>query len=152
MNVSSIAAAYWKVIWQLIIFSGARRGEILGLRRKDLEIERNRIRICQSLLYTPQRGKYIEEKPKTKKRRYVSIPAIAMQTVKEYLNWRDSNGIVPCDQWKGEDLVFINPKGEPYSPDGVTEWFDGLSGKYYQVNTILRMYIRTVSAIAQPLH
>lgn len=121
---------YWKAIGQLIIFSGARRGEILGLRRKDLEIERNRIRICQSLLYTPQRGKYIEEKPKTKKRRYVSIPAIAMQTVKEYLNWRDSNGIVSSDQWKDEDLVFINPEGEPYSPDGVTEWFDGLSGKY----------------------
>lgn len=121
---------YWRASGQLIIFSGSRRGEILGLRRKDLDFERNRIHICQSLLYTSQRGKYIEEKPKNKKRRYVSIPRRGMQTLKEYLDWRDANGIVPNEKWKDEDLVFINPDGEPYSPDGITDWFAGLSAKY----------------------
>lgn len=123
-------ALYWRAIAFLIIFSGARRGEILGLRFCDLDFDRNRIHICQSLLYTAERGKYIEPRPKNKKRRYVSIAAMAMATVKEYIEWRTAVGIEPNDQWKDADLVFINPDGEPYSPDGVTDWFSNLSKKY----------------------
>lgn len=121
---------YWRAIGLLIIYSGGRRGEILGLRRKDLDFDRNRIHICQSLLYTAERGKYIEEKPKTKKCRFVNIPAVAMHVLAEYLDWRDVNELVPNDEWNDSDLVFINPDGEPYSPDGVTDWFANLSKKY----------------------
>lgn len=123
-------ALYWRAIALLIVFSGARRGEILGLRFCDLDFERNRIHICQSLLYTAEKGKYIEPRPKNKKRRYVSIAAMAMDTVKAYIEWRTAVGIEPSDKWKEADLVFINPDGEPYSPDGVTDWFSNLSKKY----------------------
>ena len=53
-----------------------------------------------------------------------------MDTVKEYIDWRNAVGIEPNDQWKESDLVFINPDGEPFSPDGVTDWFSNLSKKY----------------------
>lgn len=123
-------AIYWRAIALLIVFSAARRGEILGLRFCDLDFERNRIHICQSLLYTAERGKYIESRTKNKKRRYVSIAAMAMAAVKEYIEWRTAVGIEPSEVWKDSDLVFINPDGEPYSPDGVTDWFSNLSKKY----------------------
>ena len=120
----------WRALALLIIFSGGRRGEILALRRGDLDFERNRFRITQDLVYTPDRGKYIEPRPKNKRRRYITVPADIMAEVKAYLDWRDSAGLTANEKWEEYDLIFINVYGEPYTPDSVTDWFARLSPKY----------------------
>lgn len=120
----------WRAMALLIIYTGGRRGEILALRRGDLDFERSRLRITQDLVYTPDRGKYIEPRPKNKRRRYVSVPSNIMAELKAYLVWRDAAGLVANEKWEKYDLTFINVNGEPYNPDSITEWFARLSKKY----------------------
>ena len=58
----------------LFLITGARRGEILGLKWDKVEFDKNRIYICNNVLYAPDKGIY-EDTPKTEKsKRYVTLP------------------------------------------------------------------------------
>ena len=46
----------WKTMAHLLLITGCRRGEIMGLKWEDVEWDRNRLKIARSLLYSPARG------------------------------------------------------------------------------------------------
>ena len=54
----------WQVVMMLLIATGARRGEIAGLKWKNVDFENGSIRIDCDLLYGSKTGVY-EETPKT---------------------------------------------------------------------------------------
>lgn len=54
----------WKAFVHLLLITGARCGEILGLKWGKVDFDRNRIHICNNVLYSPDRGIY-EDTPKT---------------------------------------------------------------------------------------
>ena len=68
----------WKVLIHLYLITGARRGEILGLKWSKIYFESNKIYIGNSILYSPDIGIY-EEEPKTEKsKRFTSLPSETM--------------------------------------------------------------------------
>ena len=70
----------WKMLVHLLLITGARRGEILGLKWDKVDFEKNRIYICNSILYSSDRGVY-EDTPKTEKsKRFVTLP---LETINE---------------------------------------------------------------------
>ena len=85
----------------LLIYSGMRRGELLGLKWDDIDFKTNRIQIVRSILYTSEKGIY-EETPKNEKsKRSISIPDPVIKLLKEYKvdqnkkEWRPgSNGTI----------------------------------------------------------
>lgn len=54
----------WQAITHLLLITGVRRGELLGLKWGKVDFERNRIEICNSVLYAADCGIY-ETTPKT---------------------------------------------------------------------------------------
>lgn len=54
----------WRMLVHLMLVTGARRGEILGLKWENVDFDNSRIYICRSISYTPDRGVY-ESTPKT---------------------------------------------------------------------------------------
>ena len=50
----------------LMLVTGARRGEILGLKWENVDFDNSRIYICRSISYTPDRGVY-ESTPENRK-------------------------------------------------------------------------------------
>ena len=114
----------------LLIYTGARRGEILGLRECDIDYDRNQIHVFGNLQYTPDRGLYWET-PKTKKSdRFISVPANILSLVKEYIAFKEEKQITCSSEWKDIGLLFVNPFGRPYNPDSFTDWFASLEKKY----------------------
>lgn len=61
---------------RLLLITGCRRGEIMGLKWEDVEWDRNRLKIARSLLYSPARGVY-EDTPKLAI--YAVFPCLARQ-------------------------------------------------------------------------
>ena len=57
----------------MLIVTGCRRGEILGLKWGKVDFENRQILIDTSVSYIPGQG-IVEGKTKTKKSRYVAIP------------------------------------------------------------------------------
>lgn len=74
----------WKTLMHLFLITGARRGEILGLRWNAVDFEGRRIHICNNVLYSPDIGIY-EDTPKTATSdRRVSLPAETMKLLRKY--------------------------------------------------------------------
>ena len=48
----------WRMLVHLMLVTGARRGEILGLKWENVDFDNSRIYICRSISYTPDRGVY----------------------------------------------------------------------------------------------
>ena len=46
----------WETLTHLFLLTGARRGEILGLKWSAVDFDANRIHICNNVQYTPDRG------------------------------------------------------------------------------------------------
>lgn len=56
----------WKTLVHLFLITGARRGELLGLKWDKVDFSGCRIYICNNILYSPDRGIY-EIRPKLKR-------------------------------------------------------------------------------------
>lgn len=68
----------WRCITLLMIATGARRGEIMGLKWSAVDFKKDEIKICNNLLYSKQRGIY-EDSPKTNETRYICVEHSVMQ-------------------------------------------------------------------------
>lgn len=80
----------WKILTHLFLMTGARGGEILGLKWSDIDFDANRIHICNDIQYTPDRGIY-EDVPKTAaSNRFVSLPVETMPLLRRYRTWQNA--------------------------------------------------------------
>lgn len=128
----------WRLITHLLIITGCRRGEVAGLRWSQIEWDKNKLLINNTLLYSPERGLYADS-TKTKKPRRVTIPAETVALLREYRVWYEAEKGSYGDYWQqamtedkleyeqrwhGSDYVFIQEGGWPLHPDSINGWLD----------------------------
>lgn len=77
----------WKVIAHLFLITGARRGEIMGLKWDDVDFEQNRIRIYNNLLYRSDCGIYEDAPKTTMSGRFAALPKETMRLLQQYKAW-----------------------------------------------------------------
>lgn len=120
----------WKTLTHMLLITGARRGEILGLKWENVDFKGSRIYICNNILYTTERGIY-EETPKTERsKRYVSLPAETMQLLKKYQLWQYEERLRMGEYFQYRDFVFSQDNGSPMHPDSVTDWLSKFSKRH----------------------
>ena len=121
----------WKVLIKLLAVTGARRGEILGLKWNKINFKENTIYIDNNLLYTQERGIY-EESPKTESSiRYVTLPKETILLLKQYKKIYMEQKISIGNKWIGKDnFIFTQENGLPMHPDSVTNYCRKLQNKY----------------------
>lgn len=114
----------WRIIITFDLFSGLRRGELLGLRWQDVNLDAHTITIRQTSNYIPERGVYTDT-PKNEtsiRPLLLSTPAVLM--LLEYQRWQDAQREKLGDAWADQDgRVFTTELGAPLFPDSVTQWF-----------------------------
>lgn len=105
----------WRVLIYLMIDTGARRGEIVGLLWKDIDLDTETIHIRRNLQYTKKKGTYVTT-PKNKTKRKVDIGEDTIKLLKEWKQVQSSNCASP--------YVFSqNDSAEPMSPQSPTRYF-----------------------------
>lgn len=120
----------WKTLTHMLLITGARRGEILGLKWENVDFKGSRIYICNNILYTTERGIY-EETPKTERsKRYVSLPAETMQLLKKYQLWQYEERLRMGEYFQYRGFVFSQDNGSPMHPDSVTDWLGKFSKRH----------------------
>lgn len=124
----------WKTITHLLLITGARRGEICGLKWDVIDWKKNRIHICRNLLYSPDIGIYEDTTKTEQSDRYVTLPIETTQLLKEYRKWYLMRMHKYGDNWHYTNFLFVQEKtenvGKPISPDSVNDWLDSFSKRY----------------------
>lgn len=129
------APAQYSVITQLALLTGARRGEICGLRWSDVDLDAGTISIERTLQYIPGKGTVFTS-PKTKRsRRCIKIGPDCVQLLQEYRKHQKAERFKIGSEWvrkveiEGKtlenDLLFTKWNGAPIDPKTVTTWFPG---------------------------
>ena len=120
----------WKALVHLFLISGARRGEILGLKWSAVDYEHNRIHIENSILYTADRGIY-EDSPKTETSiRWISLPAETMQLLRQWQIRQTEDRLRLGELYHNQGFVFCQDNGLPMHPDTATGWMKSFSERH----------------------
>ena len=120
----------WRTLVHLLLITGARRGEILGLKWDKVDFASNQVYICNNILYSADVGIY-EDTPKTERsKRYVSLPAETMQLLKQYRAWQNGERLRLGEYYQDQGFVFAQDTGGPMHPDSVTTWLSRFSKRH----------------------
>lgn len=111
----------WRLFTHLLIVTGCRRGEIVGLRWDKIDFEKRQIRIDTQLLYTPERGIY-ENPTKTCDTRLIALPEETISLFKKYRAWYNELRLINGDRWQNSGFVFVQDNGSAMQPDSVGSW------------------------------
>lgn len=113
-----------------MIFTGCRRGEIMGLKWNKVDFKKNQIKIDTNLLYSKDRGIY-EDTPKTEQsKRVISIPVEMTEMLKFYKKQYNENRLALGSKWNNTNFLFTQENGNPMHPDTLTDYCSEFSIKY----------------------
>lgn len=120
----------WKTLVHLLLITGARRGEVLGLKWDKVDFTSNQVYICNNILYSADVGIY-EDTPKTERsKRYISLPAETMQLLRQYRAWQSAERLRLGEYYQDQGFVFAQDNGGPMHPDSVTTWLTRFSKRH----------------------
>jgi integrase len=109
----------WYPLYMLAIYTGLRQGELLGIHREDIDLERGVIHVRHQISAIRGQGLTITE-PKTEKaRRPVTIPESALEVLTQHLQIID----------EGPGLIFTTSTGRPISPRNILRHFKSVIEK-----------------------
>ncbi len=103
----------WYPIYTLAVYTGMRQGEILGLHREDMNLEKGVINVRHQISVIPGQGLAISEPKSEKARRPITLPPTALDKLHTYFE------LIGVDS----GLVFTTSTGNPISPRNILRHF-----------------------------
>lgn len=108
------------VYFSTLIYTGLRRGELLALRWRNLDLNRDTLTVVATA-YKLGNGDYIIKEPKTvQSRRSVTMPPSLVELFKVYRADQELLRVQLGVSLNADDFVFIRPDGSPINPSAVT--------------------------------
>ena len=123
----------WQVALLLLINCGGRRGEIVGLKDSDFDFENNTVHIQRNLLYTKERGVYVDTLKTKSADRINSLPQYLMDKVQELILQKRKTAKELGDAWYDTGFLLTQNNGLPIHPDSITSHCSDFSKKYNKI-------------------
>lgn len=103
----------YRTFFYLMIYSGFRRGEMLGLEWKDVDFENNIISVRRTSNYTAKKGVYTDTTKTKRSQRTLKFPQFIMDMLKEYKEEQDAEALRLSDRWVETDRLYVKWDGRP---------------------------------------
>ncbi len=127
----------YNVIIQLILYTGMRRGEALGLEWGDIDFVNNVITIRHTLQYLPEKGVFEEGTKNTSSMRSIKVGQDLIDILNDFRDWQDAEREQAGEFWTESGKIFTAKDGRPINPGTVTSWFHNFVG----TNNLLQISI-----------
>jgi integrase len=116
---------YWPVL--IALATGARRGEILALRWRNVDLDRGAVSIVESLEQT--KAGLRAKAPKSEKARAITLPAFAVDELRRLKREQAQSLLALGIRQTGDTLLCARADGEPMQPRSLTHEFTRLIGR-----------------------
>jgi integrase len=123
----------YQALIQLLMFTGCRRGEIVGLKWDKIDFTNNQINISKHILYTTERGIYEDDLKTDASKRLIKIPAELTALLKSYKSEQNKTRIALGSTWHNTGYVFTQENGEPMHPCTPTGYCKDFVKKYNKI-------------------
>lgn len=120
----------WQVAMQLLIFTGCRRSEIIGLKWDKINLKDNIITIDLNVLYTKDKGVYTDTTKTEASNRTITIPKELCQLIKQYRKEYNETRMLYGEKWHDENFMFVQETGMAMHPDSLTSYCSRFRKKY----------------------
>lgn len=115
-------------LYRLLLVTGMRRGEAVGLRWQDVDLDGRCLFVVQQI--TEIRGRGVVGKPKTKRgSRVIPIDDGTVDVLRRHQQVQQLERLAGGDAWTDSGLVFTRPDGSPLRPEYVTRHFQKLGAQ-----------------------
>lgn len=112
----------WRAAVNLLLASGCRRGELLGLKWDKVDWARKTIRIDCAMHYAADRGLF-EGPPKTRDSiRTLVIPEETLELLREHKLLQQEESLSQGSRWKESPYIFTGEHGGPMNPSQLGNW------------------------------
>ena len=122
---------HYQAIITLLVYTGMRRGEVFGLKWKDIDFSNKIITIQRELLYTADRGLFEDTPKTTASQRTIKVADTPLKLLKKHKAVQTINRFKCGDQWYDNDYVFSTWNGNPMYPTNATAWFKHFLERYH---------------------
>lgn len=119
----------WRTIVHLMIVTGCRRGEIMGLKWKHVNLDQGILLICETLLASDS-GVYMDTPKTSESQRAINIPPETISLLRKHKKNQEQICLVVGDRWQETDYVFTRETGLPMHPDSVNGWLKKFSERH----------------------
>lgn len=106
----------------LAISTGLRRGEVLGLRWSDVDLDRRRISVAQAVQRQGAENVFVQPKSE-RSRRTVELPPFLVDELRRHRSDQAQRRLLLGPDWKNYDLVIDAGDGAPFHPVSLTNAF-----------------------------
>jgi integrase len=110
----------------LALATGMRRGEVLAVRWKNVDLERSTLRVVESLEQTKGKGSIRFKAPKTDRHRAIVLPAFAVAELRRLKRQQAEQLLALGIRQTEDNLVCSRADGQPLQPQSLTHQFTRL--------------------------
>jgi integrase len=136
----------WQLITHLMIVTGCRRGEIMGLKWDKVDFDHSRVKIDRALVASKSKGVY-EGATKTSDIRYLNLPKETMELLRQYKREQLRLQLANGDRWMHTGYVFTQDNGDHMYPDSITAWLYDFSRRHNLPHINPHAFRHTVASV-----
>jgi integrase len=110
-------------VWMLAASTGMRRGEVLGLRWRDVDLDRARASVRQTLVLAGRQ--VVTSEPKTSRgRRPIALDPRTLSALRAWRRAQAAERLAWGSAWADSGLVFTREDGTPIHPEWLSDAFE----------------------------
>jgi integrase len=129
LEAIKLKRVYWPVL--IALSTGMRRGEILAVRWKNIDLDRGVVRVVESLEQTKVALRF--KAPKTEKARAITLPSFVVEELRRLKREQAEELLALGVRQSGETLACARHDGEPMPPRSLTHEFAKVAGRLKDV-------------------
>jgi integrase len=111
-------------VWRLVAMTGIRRGEILGLRWADVDLEQARLSVRQAVVTVAY--EMIESTPKSHNARVIDLDSETVGLLRVHRRQQQEEREEWGTDYEAHDLVACHENGSPIHPHSFSQTFERL--------------------------
>lgn len=129
LELLETAPLKYKLFFTMILYTGFRRSEMLGLEWKDIDWDNRIISVRRTSNYTAERGIYTDTTKTKKSQRSRRYPQLIFDLLKAYKAEQDEERLKLGLKWFDYDRIFVKFDGRPMNNGTPYLWLKELCDK-----------------------